>query len=48
MNLYDLIVKEIKRIADVVKRNTIAKVSVAVAILLALRKLILNRKVSPK
>lgn len=41
MRIYQLILKEIRRLTDVVKQNTIAKASLAIAIVLAIRKLLL-------
>lgn len=48
MKLYDLLLKEIRRITDIIKKNTIAKVSLAVAIVLAVRKIILMLRSSPQ
>ncbi len=46
MKLIEMIVREVKRIVDVVKKNTIAKVSIAVAIALAIRKIITMQKMT--
>lgn len=48
MKLYEIILKEIRRISDIIKKNTIAKVSLVVAIVLAIRKIILMRKSTPE
>lgn len=48
MSLVDLIVKEIKRIADVIKKNTLAKVSIGIALMLTLRKIVLMRRATPE
>jgi hypothetical protein len=47
MKLIDVIVKEVKRLTDNIRKNTIAKVSLSVAILLAVRKLVLLKKSNP-
>lgn len=47
MKLYELIVKEIRKITDVIKKNTIAKVSLAVSVVLVLRKVIMAAKATP-
>ena len=48
MKLNDVIVKEVKRLTDNIRKNTIAKVSLSVAILLAVRKLVLLKKSNPE
>jgi ATP sulfurylase len=48
MKLYDIILKEIKRLTDMVKKNAIAKASLAIAIALAVRKIILMRTTNTK
>ena len=40
--------KEIKRIADVIKKNTLAKVSIGIALVLTLRKIVLMRRATPE
>lgn len=48
MKLIELIVKEVKRVTDKIRKNTIAKVSLSVTILIIVRKLVLLKKSSPQ
>ena len=48
MKLIELIVKEVKRVTDKIRKNTIAKVSLSVTILIIVRKLVLLKKSGPQ
>jgi len=48
MKLIELIVKEVKKLTDNIRKNTIAKVSLAVTVSLIIRKLILLKQSNPE